>query len=84
MRKLLEAVCQDAGGTGLSINNYVSNIGIGGKTGTSDNHADAWFIAATPNLVCGAWVGGSYRQIHFKTSQGQGGRAALPIVGEYQ
>jgi len=83
MRKLLEAVCQDAGGTGLAINNYVSNIGIGGKTGTSDNFADAWFVATTPNLVCGAWVGGSYRQIHFKSSQGQGSKAALPIVGAF-
>lgn len=81
MRKLLEAVCQD--GTGVAINNYVSNVGIGGKTGTTDNFTDAWFVATTPNLVCGAWVGGSYRQIHFKTSQGQGGRAALPIVGAF-
>lgn len=83
MRKLLEAVCRDAGGTGAAINSYVSNVGIGGKTGTSDNFTDAWFVATTPNLVCGAWVGGSYRQIHFKTAQGQGGRAALPIVGAF-
>lgn len=83
MRKMLEAVCQDAGGTGTAINSYVSNVGIGGKTGTSDNFTDAWFIATTPNLVCGAWVGGSYRQIHFKSAQGQGGRAALPIVGAF-
>ena len=83
MRKMLEAVCQDAGGTGVGINSFVSNVGIGGKTGTSDNHADAWFVAATPNLVCGAWVGGSYRQIHFKSSLGQGGKAALPIVGAF-
>lgn len=83
MRKLLEAVCQDAGGTGTAINSYVSNVGIGGKTGTSDNFSDAWFIATTPNLVCGAWVGGSYPQIHFKSAQGQGGRAALPIVGSF-
>ena len=83
MRKMLEAVCRDAGGTGVAINNYVSNVGIGGKTGTTDNFTDAWFVATTPNLVCGAWVGGSYRQIHFKTAQGQGGRAALPIVGAF-
>ena len=83
MRKMLEGVCQDAGGTGVGINNYVSNVGIGGKTGTSDNFTDAWFVAVTPRLVCGAWVGGSYRQIHFKSSQGQGGKAALPIVGAF-
>ncbi len=81
MRKLLEAVCRE--GTGAAINAYVSNVGIGGKTGTTDNFTDAWFVATTPNLVCGAWVGGSYRQIHFKSAQGQGGRAALPIVGAF-
>lgn len=81
MRKLLEAVCRE--GTGTAINGYVSNVGIGGKTGTTDNFSDAWFVAITPNLVCGAWVGGSYRQIHFKSAQGQGGRAALPIVGAF-
>ncbi len=83
MRKLLEAVTKDAGGTGVALNNYVSNVGIGGKTGTTDNFTDAWFVATTPDLVCGAWVGGSYRQIHFKSSQGQGGKAALPIVGAF-
>lgn len=81
MRRMLEAVCSDAGGTGQALNQYVSGVGIGGKTGTSNNYADAWFVAITPNLVCGAWVGGQYRQIHFRTAQGQGGRAALPIVG---
>ena len=81
MRRMLEAVCSDAGGTGQALNQYVSGVGIGGKTGTSNNYADAWFVAITPNLVCGAWVGGQYRQIHFRTAQGQGSRAALPIVG---
>ena len=83
MRRMLEAVCSDAGGTGQALNQYVSGVGIGGKTGTSNNYADAWFVAITPNLVCGAWVGGQYRQIHFRTAQGQGGRAALPIVGVF-
>lgn len=81
VRRMLEAVCSDAGGTGCAINNYVNNVGIGGKTGTSNNYADAWFVAITPKLVCGAWVGGEYRQIHFRSAQGQGSRAALPIVG---
>ena len=81
VRRMLEAVCSDAGGTGLAINNYVSNVGIGGKTGTSNNYTDAWFVAITPRLVCGAWVGGQYRQIHFRSANGQGSRAALPLVG---
>lgn len=82
MRRMLEAVCTDAGGTGAAINNYITgDVGIGGKTGTSNNYTDAWFMAITPNLVCGAWVGGQYRQIHFRSAQGQGSRAALPLVG---
>ena len=46
---------------------------FGGKTGTSNNHSDAWFIGTTPKLVVGAWVGGEYRSIHFRTGMlGQG------------
>ncbi|MBR5087240.1 MAG: penicillin-binding protein [Muribaculaceae bacterium] len=81
MRKMLEAVCNDAGGTGAALRNYVSGMEVGGKTGTSDNYTDAWFMAITPDLVCGTWVGGAYRQIHFRSAQGQGSRAALPVVG---
>ena len=57
---------------------------FGGKTGTSNNHSDAWFVGTTPRLVCGAWVGGEYRCIHFRTGQlGQGNRTALPICGYF-
>ena len=57
---------------------------FGGKTGTSNNHSDAWFIGTTPRLVCGAWVGGEYRSIHFRTGMlGQGNRTALPICGYF-
>lgn len=81
MRRMLEAVCTDAGGTGQALNQYVSGVGIGGKTGTSNNYADAWFVAITPKLVCGTWVGGAYRQIHFLSDQEQGNQVAIPIVG---
>jgi penicillin-binding protein 1A len=55
---------------------------FGGKTGTSNNHSDAWFVGVSPNLVAGAWVGGEYRSIHFRTGAlGQGSRTALPICG---
>jgi penicillin-binding protein 1A len=57
---------------------------FGGKTGTSNNHSDAWFVGVSPKLVCGAWVGGEYRAIHFRTGQlGQGSRTALPICGAF-
>ena len=57
---------------------------FGGKTGTSNNHSDAWFMGVSPKLVVGAWVGGEYRSIHFRTGAlGQGSRTALPICGYF-
>ena len=61
-----------------------SDSEFGGKTGTSNNHSDAWFVGVSPKLVCGAWVGGEYRCIHFRTGAlGQGSRTALPICGYF-
>jgi penicillin-binding protein 1A len=57
---------------------------IGGKTGTSQNQADGWFIGFTSNLVVGAWVGAENPAIHFKTMElGQASHTALPINGEF-
>lgn len=57
---------------------------IGGKTGTTQNNSDGWFIGVTPQLVNGAWVGGEDRSIHFdKITQGQGASMALPIWALY-
>ena len=75
-------------GTSWGMWNYIrpfyADTDFGGKTGTSNNHSDAWFIGTTPNLVCGAWVGGEYRAIHFRTGAlGQGGKTALPICGRF-
>lgn len=58
------------------------NLGgdLAGKTGTTNNNSDAWFMGLTPSLVCGMWVGGDDRDIHFSTMQwGQGATMALPI-----
>ncbi len=56
----------------------------GGKTGTSNNHSDAWFIGVTPKLVFGCWVGGEYRSIHFRTGElGQGNKTAMPVCGDF-
>ncbi|MBR1551154.1 MAG: penicillin-binding protein [Muribaculaceae bacterium] len=88
MQQMLMAGRSDAGGTSLALNGYVTpamyDTDFGGKTGTSNRHADAWFVGVTPALVCGAWVGGEYRQIHFRTGAlGQGSRTALPICGAF-
>ena len=57
---------------------------IAGKTGTTQNQSDGWFIGMVPNLVTGVWVGGDNRSIHFKTiTYGQGASMALPIWGLY-
>ena len=88
MQKMLEAGMTDSGGTSQSFQSYLGSalwskkIDAGGKTGTSNNHSDAWFVGVTPGLVCGAWVGAEDRCIHFRTGAlGQGSRTALPIVG---
>ena len=58
------------------------NMDIGGKTGTSNENRDAWFMCVTPTLVAGSWVGGEDQSVHFK-AQGEGSVMALPIVGEF-
>ena len=58
------------------------DMDIAGKTGTSNDNRDAWFMCITPNLVAGAWVGAEDQQIHLR-SGGEGSVMALPIVGEF-
>ena len=72
-------------GTARSLRStYKLQTDIGGKTGTSQSNADGWFIAVTPNLVAGTWVGGSYPSISFESTRlGQGAATALPIFGRF-
>ncbi|MCL3780132.1 penicillin-binding protein [Prolixibacteraceae bacterium JC049] len=57
---------------------------IGGKTGTTQNHSDGWFMGITPQLVGGAWTGADLRSIHFEDLKfGQGANMALPIYGRF-
>ncbi len=57
---------------------------IAGKTGTSQNNSDGWFMGMVPNLVTGVWVGAEDRAVHFgSTTYGQGATMALPIWGSY-
>ncbi|MDR3059830.1 MAG: transglycosylase domain-containing protein [Prevotella sp.] len=71
------------GGTGGRIRrNYGITVPMGGKTGTTQNNSDGWFMGFTPKISTGCWVGGEDRSIHFdRTSDGQGASMALPIVG---
>ncbi len=60
------------------------DIPVAGKTGTTQNNSDGWFMGVTPDLVSGAWVGCEDRQVHFRsTALGQGGHMAMPIVAYY-
>ncbi len=57
---------------------------IAGKTGTTQNNADGWFMGLTPDLVAGCWTGGEERSVHFNsTNEGQGAAMALPIWGKF-
>lgn len=63
---------------------YIFENPIAGKTGTTQNQSDGWFMGMVPNLVTGVWVGGEDRSIHFKEiGFGQGATMALPIWGVY-
>jgi len=73
------------GGTGGRIRrNYGLMMPMGGKTGTTQNNSDGWFMGYTPSLVSGVWVGGEDRSIHFDNiGEGQGASMALPIWALY-
>lgn len=87
VQQLLMGGLREPGATSMNLWGYIGDVhdtDFGGKTGTSNNHSDAWFMAVSPRLVVGAWVGGEYRAIHFRTGQlGQGSRTALPICGYF-
>ncbi|MBR3884764.1 MAG: transglycosylase domain-containing protein [Bacteroidaceae bacterium] len=83
MIDMLRAVINE--GTGGRIRRvYNITADMGGKTGTTQNNSDGWFMGFTPSLVTGCWVGGEERDIHFdRMSDGQGASMALPIWGIY-
>lgn len=83
MLSMLQNVVND--GTGVRMRyTYGLKVPMGGKTGTTQEHSDGWFMCFTPSLVAGCWVGGELRDIHFDTmTEGQGAAMALPIVGVF-
>ena len=88
MTTMLQGVIN--GGTGLRLRTrrYDYSLGwetpIAGKTGTTQNNSDGWFIAYVPSLITGVWVGGEDRDIHFDNLRnGQGSATALPIWGKF-
>jgi penicillin-binding protein 1A len=81
MLNMLKSVID--GGTGSRMRfRYNLTVPMGGKTGTTQNNSDGWFMGFTPSLVGGCWVGGEDRSIHFdRITEGQGAAMALPIMG---
>jgi penicillin-binding protein 1A len=72
------------GGTGSRVRRMGFTGSMGGKTGTTQNNSDGWFMGFTPSLVGGVWVGGEERSIHFdRTADGQGATLALPVLAEF-
>ncbi len=83
MLQLMKGVVQMGTGSRLRFR-YKLNNPIAGKTGTTQNNSDGWFMGITPDLVSGCWVGGEDRAVHFdRTDQGQGASMALPIWAKY-
>jgi penicillin-binding protein 1A len=81
---IMTSMLQDVvnGGTGTHVRDFFQ-LPAAGKTGTTDEFADAWFIGFTPHLSSAVWVGFDNKSVHFTTWDGQGGRAAAPIFGRF-
>ena len=81
--KLLEGVVNQGSGGRLRWH-YGFRNAIAGKTGTTQNHSDGWFVGFVPNLVTGVWTGADNRAVRFRDLRlGQGAEMALPIWGDY-
>jgi penicillin-binding protein 1A len=87
MTVMLRSGLTEPGGTTQGLFSYdIFRFGteFGGKTGTSSDYTDGWFIGVTPGLVAGCWVGNDDRSIHFKSSHiGEGLRTAQPVYGKF-
>ncbi|GAB3336782.1 transglycosylase domain-containing protein [Larkinella ripae] len=87
MLQMLKGGLEESGGTSQNLWSYdlfKNRNQVGGKTGTTSNNSDGWFMGVTRDLVVGAWVGGDDRSIHFRsTDMGEGAKTALPLVGRF-
>ncbi|QHL88820.1 penicillin-binding protein [Nibribacter ruber] len=87
MVHMLKGTMEEPGGTSQALWEYElwkKGNQVAGKTGTTSNHSDGWYMGVTKDLVTGVWVGGEDRSIHFRTSaMGEGSKTALPIFGRF-
>ncbi|TDB63360.1 penicillin-binding protein 1A [Arundinibacter roseus] len=83
MLSMMQAVVNEGSAASLR-SGFGLTLDIAGKTGTTQNQTDGWFIGIVPGLVTGVWVGGESPLVRFRTLElGQGARTALPVWGEY-
>lgn len=85
MVHMLKGGVEEQGGSSRALSDFVkADNEVGGKTGTTDNGSDGWYVGITNNLVTGVWVGGDERSIHFpRWGESSGGKTALPIFDLY-
>ena len=89
MITMMQGVITEGTGARLIHSYGMKDVDVAGKTGTSNDNRDGWFICVTPRLVAGTWVGADDQNVFLKKSKAKGGRAvggstiALPIVGEF-
>jgi len=89
MLHMLMGPTEERGGTALGLWRYkfrreLGTGGIAGKTGTTSNNSDAWFMGLTKNLAVGTWCGGDDRAIHFRSTRyGQGAKQAMPAYAKF-
>ena len=84
MLQLMKGVVQSGTGVRLNYKYHLNqySTAIAGKTGTTQNNSDGWFVGITPKLATAVWTGGEVRSIHFRNmTYGQGASMALPIFG---
>jgi len=83
MLQLMQGVVEEGSAASLRTD-YGLQLDIAGKTGTTQDHADGWFIGITPKLVTGVWVGAESPKVRFRTLElGQGARTAMPVWGDF-
>lgn len=83
MLQMLKAVATEGTAGRLRWQYEFRNVDMGGKTGTSQENRDAWFMGVTPKLVAGVWVGGEDQSVHLTSSAGEGSSQALPVFGKF-
>jgi penicillin-binding protein 1A len=84
MLNMMQAVVDNGTGARLKGSKFGFTNDIAGKTGTTQNNSDGWFIGITPDLVSGSWAGFEDRATHFESMEyGQGASESLPVWGNY-